>query len=331
MDTQSADLIMSKVLPRYGAAIADTMFLGGFFNQVYEYKQQGKQYILRISTKQWRTVEMVHAEIDWLRYLADRGLSVARAVPSLAGNWVEVIEVEGKSVPVVVFEKAPGQPPEDKDWNEPLFLTMGRFLGRMHYLTRDYTPDNAAYRRPTWREYMNRFASLSLSVVDKAIQEKHQELQDYLALLPQTEDAYGLVHVDFHRGNFFVHGENLTLFDFDDCQYSWFADDIAMVLFYAIWPAAESEEKRQVAQKFYATLLDGYHQENHIEAHWLREISYFLKRREISLYTVMTSLDEAQWGEEVRQFMHGRRERILNDVPYVDIAFLEPVRQGKVS
>jgi hypothetical protein len=39
----------------------------------------------------------------------------------------------------------------------------------------------------------------------------------------------------------------------------------------------------------------------------------------------MTSLGEAQWGEKVKQFMQGRRERILNDVPYVDIAFLEPV------
>jgi len=325
MDRQSADLIMSNVVSRYRATVADTVFLGGFCNQVYECTQQGQQYILRISTEPWRTVEMVHAEIDWLRYLADRGLSVARAVPSRAGNWVEVVEVEGKSVPVVVFEKAPGQPPEEKDWNEQLFLAMGRFLGRMHCLTREYTPDNAAYRRYTWREDMDRFADLSLLAADKAIQEKHQELHDYLARLPQAEDAYGLVHVDFHRGNFFIHGENLTLFDFDDCQYSWFADDLAMALFYAIWPGAESEEKRQIAQKFYATLLDGYHQENHIEAHWLREIPYFLRRREISLYMVMTSLGEAQWGEKVKQFMRGRRERILSNVPYVDIAFLEPV------
>jgi len=255
-------------------------------------------------------------------------MSVARAVLSRAGKWVKIVEVEEKSIPVVVFEKAPGQSPDEKDWNEQLFRTMGRFLGRMHRLTKNYTLDEAMSRRPTWREYMETFAVAYLPAVDKAIQEKHRELKDYLARLPQTKDAYGLVHVDFHRGNFFVHEGNLTLFDFDDCQYSWFADDLAMALLYAVWPSEKSEEKQRFAQRFYQALLEGYRLENRLEAHRLSEIPHFLRRREISLYMVLTALGEAQWGEEVKQFMQGRRESILDGVPYIDLAFNDLVDEA---
>lgn len=323
MNTQRcADSIVAEIASRYGAEAAQMEFLGGFRNRVYVYEQSGQQYILRISFELQRTVEMVIAEVDWLRYLAAKGMSVACVVPSREDKWVEIVEVEGRSVPIVVFEKAPGHPPGEEEWNEQLFGAMGRFLGRMHCLTREYAPNDALCRRPSWRDYMDVFAPAYLPAVDRAIQEKHRELKEYFARLPQESDAYGLVHVDFHRGNFFVHEGNLTLFDFDDCQYSWFADDLAMALFYALWPPDQSEAKCRFAQTFYRALLEGYRLENHLEARWLSEIPHFMRRREISLYMVMTALGEGQWDEEIKQFMQGRREKILNDVPYIDITYI---------
>lgn len=318
------DLLTADAAQRYGVASSDITFLGGFLNRVYEYEREGKQYILRISAESQRTVEIVAAEIDWLRFLIERGLSVAQPVPSLAGNWVEVSEIAEKKVPIVVFEKALGQPPSNEDWNEELFRNMGRFLGKMHQLTRDYTPRNTTYKRPTWREDLDAFAASYLPAVDEAIQAKYREIRNYPEHLPQPRDAYGLVHTDFHRGNFFVHQGKLTLFDFDDSQYSWFSEDLAMALFYAIWPGDQTAERQQqLAQTFYDTLLEGYQQENHLEERWLKEIPHFLKQREICLYMILTSQGESQWNETIKQFMEGRREKILNNVPYVDIALTQ--------
>ncbi len=321
MNTQISDLVAFKAAQRYSANPSALKFLGGFCNSVYEYELKGQSYVMRISYNSLRTIEMIYAEIDLLRYLAEKGLSVAQPVPSLAGNWLEVAAIEGKEIPVVAFEKAPGQPPQSHEWNETLFRKMGRFMGTMHHLIREFAQDDAAYRRPTWQQDMDAFATAYLSAEDRAIQERYGAIRSYLEHLPQGKDNYGLAHLDFHRGNFFLYEGKLTLFDFDDCQYSWFADDLAMALFYAVWPQVKSAQEYDFAQRFYDAFLEEYSRENTLEERWLLEIPYFLQRREISLYMILTSLGENQWDERMKQFMQGRRERILGNVPYADLRF----------
>ena len=54
----------------------------------------------------------------------------------------------------------------------------------------------------------------------------------WLDSLPKDDDCYGLIHADIHQGNFFVdENDNITIFDFDDCHYHWFAYDLAVPLF----------------------------------------------------------------------------------------------------
>ena len=323
MDAQERTrLIMEEAALRYGISANALEPLGGFRNLVYRFERAGRQYILRLSGESQRTANMVSAELDWLRYLSENGLTVARAVPSLTGNLVEVVESDGKGVPVVAFEKAPGQPPGDADWNKRLFHKMGRFLGTMHRLTRDYTPTDATHRRSEWWEDLDIFASQYLSAVDEAVQAKWREIRRYPEGLPQERDAFGLIHVDFHRGNFFVQNGELTLFDFDDCVYSWFAEDLAMALFYAIWPPVKSRENQRFLQMFFRTCLAGYREENELAERWLLEIPHFWKQREICLYMVLTALGKEQWSENQRLFMQKRRESVLSGAPYLDIPFL---------
>ena len=54
----------------------------------------------------------------------------------------------------------------------------------------------------------------------------------------------------------------LTLFDFDDCVYSWFINDIAIVLFYISMDAEELGFPSAAAftQEFMTHFLRGYRQ-----------------------------------------------------------------------
>jgi len=45
-----------------------------------------------------------------------------------------------------------------------------------------------------------------------------------------TVESYGLVHCDVNPTNFYVNDGQITLFDFDDCAYNWFINDIAVAL-----------------------------------------------------------------------------------------------------
>ncbi len=150
------------------------------------------------------------------------------------------------------------------------------------------------------------------------VYDKFRELYGYLTALPKNIDSYGLIHQDAHGGNFFVDASGkITLFDFDDCAYSWYMNDIAIVLFYA---ALGQQDPSAFTASFMQQFLGGYIRENEVDTAWLEEIPYFLKLREIDLYAIIhRSFDvdniEDRW---VASYMNGRKERILGEVPFVD-------------
>ena len=69
--------------------------------------------------------------------------------------------------------------------------------------------------------------------------------------------------------------------------------------------------------------LRGYAQACPLDPTWLKEIPSFLKIREIELYAVMhrdfdvTNIDD-EW---CARFIHNRKSRIEQDVPYIDFDF----------
>jgi Ser/Thr protein kinase RdoA (MazF antagonist) len=143
----------------------------------------------------------------------------------------------------------------------------------------------------------------------------------YLERLPQAHTDYGLIHQDAHFGNLFLDGEGrITLFDFDDCCYSWYVNDIAIVLFYAV---LDQPDQQVFTQDFLFHFLQGYRREVDISASWLKEIPHFLKLREIDLYAAIhRSFDldniDNPW---VAGYMNGRKERIEANIPFVQFDF----------
>jgi Ser/Thr protein kinase RdoA (MazF antagonist) len=162
-----------------------------------------------------------------------------------------------------------------------------------------------------------------LPTSESSVYGKYCDLYTYLSELPRIGDSYGLIHQDAHAGNIFVDmSGGITLFDFDDCCYSWYMNDIAIVLFYA---ANGEEDPEAFTHSFMRQFIRGYVRENDIDQEWLREIPHFLKLREIDLYAIIhRSFDvdniEDRW---VASFMKNRKEKILNDVPFIDYDFGE--------
>ena len=314
--------ILQEAMLRFGIASSAIHELGGFESFVYEYEKEDRHYILRISHSSRRTAELIHGEVDWINYLSDSGVSACRAILSDGGQLVEQIPVDDTYFAAVSFEKAKGSPAGPQAWNAPLFKKMGRMAGRMHSLAKEYKLRNPTWKRPEWHEEVTGTAERYLPDTKQTIIAKFNQLQHYLHSLPKSRESFGLVHIDFHRGNFFVKDGEIYLFDFDDCQYSWFADDIAIALFYAIPHHCESAEDRKSAQCFFDTFMEGYILENRLDPKWLKQIPYFLKQREIDLYIIIhRSFDLDDLDDWCSSYMKNRKHKIENDIPYVDIPF----------
>ena len=110
----------------------------------------------------------------------------------------------------------------------------------------------------------------------------------------------------------------ITLFDFDDCVYSWYVYDIAMVVFYLV---NGRDDAREYTRETLSHFMPAYLAENDLAGEWMNEVPAFLKLREIDLYALIhrsfdvDSLDDP-W---CKRYMAGRRERIEMGVPFADL------------
>lgn len=129
--------------------------------------------------------------------------------------------------------------------------------------------------------------------------------------------------MDLHFGNFFVDTANqqITLFDFDDCAYGWYIMDIAMLLFDVLVVYASSD-RLQFGERFLVNVLRGYYEQMPANRFWIRELPRFIKLVEIGVYLMLCKdYDPETTDEWAGKFMPGRRDRILNDVSYIDLDF----------
>ncbi|MFC1852741.1 phosphotransferase enzyme family protein, partial [candidate division CSSED10-310 bacterium] len=276
--------ILEEVLARIDIEQQKLNLLDGFESFVYEFSREERDYILKISHSSRRTADMIHGEIDWLQYLAAFDVPVAKPALSARGNYIEIIGDNTEYFTAISFEKVPGTFVSQEQWTPALFLKMGQIMGRMHHLTKSYKPARSNYKRPEWYEETAGFAEKYLPESENLVKEKYADLCTFLMSLPKDKDSYGLIYYDFHSGNFYVDQDRIFLFDFDDCQYSWFADDIAIALFYAVPHHCDTPQALNRAREFYDQFMAGYARENTIDPAWLSRIPHFLKLREIDLY-----------------------------------------------
>ena len=321
------DDILHEALRRYDIEAENVNALDGFENFIYEYQRNGTPGILRVAHTLRRTPELIHGEADFINHLAAGGASVARALPSARGALVESIPdgADGAFL-VTAFAKAPGGLiwHHPGGWTPALYEQYGALLGRMHALARTYTPGDPAWDRGHWDSPLNMDVVRWLPPEDGAVAARFEALLAYLRALPRDAASYGLIHQDVHPYNFFVSPEGtIMVFDFDDCVYSWFIYDIAMVIFYLV---AWHDDPVGYAAEFWPHWWRGYCTEYTLDPAWLAEIPHFLKLREIDLY----ALHHRSFGnpEEVEEsdpgaaaYMRERRTRILADVPVIDCDF----------
>lgn len=317
------DDILKAAMQRYGIAEGQIELLDGFESFMYEFTQNGQPGILRLGHSFRRTPQLVQAEVDWINYLAEGGAGVARALLSAGENLVEAIDDgQGEQFLATAFARAPGKHLRKAEVTEPLLERYGELVGRLHALSRHYTPPHADCVRFAWNSPVNGEVEKFLPPGDDVIAAHLQELMHYLNALPTPPDAYGLIHQDAHPGNFFVDEQGrFTLFDFDDCCYGHYIYDLAMVVFYTV---GNFQDPLPEVQALLPSFLRGYRRQYHLDPAWWKEIPYFLKLREIDLYAAIHRsfgpgpYDDNPW---VCRFMTGRRERLLAGLPFVAYDF----------
>lgn len=293
MEKLHEDLIRA-VKDLYNGKIADAHSLGNSANAIYEIESAGRSAILRMSPFSKEKEAHVAFELSWMEYLNKAMTHIAGPIPSVNNRLYEIVSVDGETYILSLFIKAPGKPVEPCDpqeWHEGLFKSMGELMGRLHLNTKDYVGRVGISERFDWRHnYL--FAPEYTRLTDPEVEPYWEELLADMERLPCSSDVYGIIHNDFHHLNFHLDNGSIMLFDFDDCEYSWYVHDIASACFFVTSTAGiEDEANRQaVAEEFLGSFLRGYLTQTELPQDWPQLMDLFLRYRMLAQYKFIINL-----------------------------------------
>lgn len=323
------DLILIKAFSVFDINTSDikTNEIGNSANLIYDIESKNNQYILRISKQAYEYLPQYEAEIDYLNYLFINDINVPMIIPSMTNKLVEVISYNNEYYFISLFTKANGHHPQIDnldEWNEELFYHWGKTMGKIHFVTKNYKSPNDKVKRKHWNEDIYFKEIYDLRKSDYDLTEIWTKIVNEIGELPKDKNSYGIIHNDFHQCNFFIYDGKITVFDFDDCLYSWYICDIAIAIYHSLQtvPTTNMKERESFEIKFMENFIKGYLSENYISKEWLKKIPLFLEYRRICSYKFFLKLwSDNELSEFQKEYLSNMKDNIVNRLPYNNIEF----------
>jgi len=306
--------ILKYAAEAYGFKEETIRFISESTNKIYSFERENKQYILRITQKPIESIAYTKAEIEWLYYLAQKGVSVSLPLHTLQNELVtSMIGEDGHNYIISAYKKAEGVFWKKGDpvlWNTDVFYSWGSVMGEIHKLSKEFIPSDPKCKRD---EFQGNFALDDNYKLHPDVKQKADEIIHEIMQLPRDENSYGLIHNDFHPWNFYIDGKSIRVFDFDDCLYAWFAMDIGIALYHGLWwgRPSKAEAAQEFSKVFIKSFLKGYTANNHLDSFWFTKIPLFMRYRQLCKFSWFFNPNDID--EEQKKRIYNIKNGILFD------------------
>ena len=320
--------IISELYELEGYKISLVKTHEGGRNVVYNCEKEGAvAKIIRIAFLDDRSKEDFLGEVEYIRYLYKHGGSVSDVISSRNGNLLEEITYENHSFFVCGFEKAPGKSLVENGYRyrkgvpiTEYFYNCGKTLGKMHQLSKIYTPTHKRY------SFFDRYNVESLDkLIPPTLSLLKKKLFEFLKILEGLDkkcELFGMVHFDYSDGNYNIDFDTgkITVFDFDNSCFCWYMFDLANVWTHGVgWIQFEqdTEKRRKFMEEYFEAVLTGYKSETTIEDRMLEKLPLFIKvvtmENIVDAFEVMRNSGEGPKCDEELSYLIKCME---DDIPY---------------
>jgi len=321
--------VLKKLTHPYGIDLSQLEFLQCSQNYVYKARLGSASVIIRICWRRHRNTAQVEAELAWINHLADSGVRACRPLPSNKGKLLHSIEIDGESAIITVFEHAPGRQVERKFANESTFETLGRLTGIMHTAAFGLNQAGGVIDRPRWTE--SRLLKQDFDTCRYALSDSFlasvKEMMERISAAKRKPESFGMVHGDINFVNIFEDEKDLWIFDFDNCEYGYFVQDLATVL----WDSIYCKELRKFADDglnhrialLWHAFLKGYSETSPLKEIYLAQLKDFFILREAIIYVHFhRTLDLSKMPESFHRGLDVMRRNVEEQDHQVDLAFI---------
>ena len=294
-------------------------FLRYSVNKNFKVICENKNLFLRVYRPNKETREQILAEHEFLVFLKQNGLKVAE--PKALANGTTLGELQVSSdhkVYFSIFDFITGTHPTDLD----IFaFKWGQSLGQFHELSRQYTKNLKVYERHSWEQasWILKSEDLLKKIVPMAqislFLDEHNRILQYLSRLSRSEEAFGLIHNDFHQGNILVHEGHTQILDFDDCCRSWYVWDFAMPM-HRLGGSHMSSQGQELKAKF----IQGYREKSTLSEEWENRIRNFERIRHLYMLCWLAERSaEKKWKDILPRYVRSHGDYLITNPEFEEM------------
>ena len=247
---------------------ATLRFISQDYNIVYRFEAAGQGRYLRICHPVLHPLPEARQVMHFLRFLAINDVSVAAPLPSVSGNFVELLD-DGYFASAQA--EAPGHEMSLHMTDLSVYQAWGRSLGKLHAASRRYHPDpDIDYAFPSVQRFWKNIEP-AVRTATSELKRIYAELTDFMQGLPRHD--YGLIHGDYRPGNVIWDGKIARTIDFDEPNYHWYIADVSRALLEL------SHLPTQQRRRFREEFMRGYLSEHEIDDAWVTLLPQFAQHR----------------------------------------------------
>lgn len=298
--------IVQKACRKFQGNEESLRFLGGFYENIYEYERDGELFILKLIPIAKKDANQLDLELQWISYLRSNGVWVPEQIMSANGRPIETIIELPIPCCIISYKKEKGEKINASNpyaWNPRLLRRIGQTMGKIHSLSSRFTKRAAIPSYEEWNE--GEIFYRDYSFVDGWIADRFSLFMQKIHTFPKTDQSYGLIHNDFQPGGFLVNQhDRVILFDFKHIKYHYFTYEIATLLFHALESFPEKDHE-SLKDSFLNSLMEGYFLEHHLEDSWREQVDFFLEYRLFFLYISLLTLIPTE------KLSHKQKEQLL--------------------
>lgn len=265
-------------------------------------------FTLRVHRLGYQSRASIESELAWLMALRrDTALAIPEPVPGLDGCPLQRIDTPQGERLAVLFRFIDGEEPRPDSNLGDLFVTLGTYAATMHeHVTHWQRPPD--FHRQVWQAATILDADgpwgdwriapgvndVNRPILDRLDSALWRRLADY----GTAADRYGLIHADMRLGNLLVNDDKVTLIDFDDCGFCWFAYDFAAAISF--------HETNPAIPALRAAWLEGYQAVRQLSREDLTAIDSMIMLRRMALLAWIGSHSDTRLAQQhMRGFADG--------------------------
>ena len=270
-------------------------------NQTFQIDTAGQgSFTLRVHRTGYQSRPSIESELAWITALRqDTDLPIPEPLAGRDGRLLQgFVTPDGGERLAVLCRHIPGHEPTPDSNLGDLFVTLGEYAARLHQHA-------IAWQRPPGFERQVWQAATILDAdglwgdwrLAPGVDDANRPILDRLdaALWLRLgeygtgPERFGLIHADMRLGNLLVDGRRVSLIDFDDCGFCWFAYDFAAAISF--------HETNPAVPALKAAWLDGYQAIRPLAAADLAAIDSMVMLRRMALLAWIGSHAETRLAQ----------------------------------